>query len=248
MTGTHGTDDAPGDPAAPVGPGAAWRRARATARSGAHRVRRGPSPAGAGFTAPRIEVRLRSRVPGAVVRLAPVPLLLLVARLVEAGPLAALVLAGLALVLVLRPALPAVAGVVLVAGLTVAGGPDLLAPAGTSGGVSVGPAGDRPPGVLGPLRLAVVVLALDVTVRAAALTPHVGWTAWVEGSVLARLGRAVLRTQLVVQPVLWLAYGMRAVAPGPGASEILRLVALVAVAVILGLLVPRRRRAGGHGP
>ncbi len=92
--------------------------------------------------------------------------------------------------------------------------------------------------MLGPLWLGVILLALDATVRVAALAPHVAWTGWVERSVLAGVGRAVLRAQALVQPMAWLAYAVRAGGSDSGDGDVLRLVALVAVAVLLGLLVP----------
>jgi hypothetical protein len=153
-----------------------------------------------------------------------------------------------------------------VAGFATFAGPDLLAPPGSPDGVGVGAggnagdagdAGDGPAGPLRALRLAVLVLGLEAAVRAAALAPHVAWTGRVESAVLAAPARRVLVTQAVVQPVLWLAYGWRALGPGggaggaggAGAGEVWRLVALVAVAVVLVLLVTRRDRPpGGPGP
>lgn len=223
-----------------------WHRAGwpGAGRNRAGRPDTGPT---AGLVAPRITVDVGARVAGPVVRLLPAVLVAVVGELVGAGPLAGAVLAVLAVTLLVRPAFPAVAGVVLVAGLALLTGPDLLAPPGMAGGASLGGGGGGGPGGVGPagpLRLGLTVLVLDATVRTAALAPHVAWTAWVERSVLAGVGRAVLRTQVLVQPVAWLAYAVRATTPGAGDREVLRLVALVAVAVLLGLLVPRRRRPG----
>lgn len=199
----------------------------------------GPSRAARpGLAAPRVEVEVGFWLPGAAVRLVPAALVAAVGGLTGAGTGVGVVLLALAAVLVLWPALPTVAGVVLVAGLAVlAGGADLLGP-----GVPGGEAGDGPGTLLGPLRLALLVVCLDAAVRTAALTPHVAWTARVEWSVLATLGRSVGRTQALVQPVLWLAVGLRAAVPGGAGPDAVRLVALVAVAVVLVLLVPGRGR------
>ncbi len=198
----------------------------------------------AGLGAPRITVEVRGGVPGAVVRLAPVVLVAVVAELVGAGPLTGTVLAVLAATSVVRPALPAVAGVVLVAGLALLTGPDLLAPPGTAGGASIG--GAATTGPWGPVRLVAVLVVLDATLRLAGLAPHVSWTGRVERSVLTRLGRSVLGSQVVVLPMAGIALAVRATASGTGDGDVLRLVALLAVAGLLGLLVPRRRRTGGQ--
>jgi hypothetical protein len=195
-----------------------------------------------GLAAPRVEIDVGARLPGAAVRLLPVALVAAVGALASGGTAVGVVLLALAAALVLRPALPTVAGVVLVAGLAVFGGPDLLRAA-AEGAAGAGPSA-APPTLLGPLRLALLVVCLDAAVRVAALTPHVAWSARVEWSVLGRLGRSVLATQAVVQPLLWVTFGLRAAAPGPAGPEGIRLVALVAVAVVLVLLVPRRGRDG----
>ena len=229
---------------APDRAAAAGRRAGRAARAAGWAPPAVPRP---GFAAPRIEADVGPWLPGAVVRLAPAAVVPVIAWLVDAGPVTRGVLAALAVVVVLRPGLPATAGLVLVAGLATVAGPDLLVPPGALGGASIGGPAEGPAGVPGALRLGVLVLCLDAVVRAGGLMRHVAWTARVGWSVAGRLGRSVLRTQLVVQPVLWLGYGLRGLGPGVAGAEALRLGALVSVAVLLALLVPRRAGGGGSG-
>lgn len=208
-----------------------------------------------GLAAPRVRVGLGAAVPGAVVRLAPAVLATATGWLAGADGMGWIVLAGLVVLLVLRPALPTVAGVVLLAGFATLAGPDLLARADPAGTPAGGPA-LSPAGVLGPLRLGLLALLLDATLRISALAPHVAWPARVEVGVLTLPGRSVLRTQAVVQPVLWLAHALRTVGPGAtgdeagGAigGEVGRLLGLVAVLGLLALLAARPGPASGHGP
>lgn len=208
--------------------------------------RRPPGDGAARRPAPRVVLVTGPWLPGAAVRLLPAALVVAVGAAAGMGTIGWLALVTLALATVVRPALPAAAVVVLVAGLALLGGPDATAapvpalPAPATGAV------DAPGWPAGPLRLGVLVLALDLAVRTAALAAHTGWRSRVEWSVLARLGRSVARTQLVVQGALWLVVGLRAVAGGGGLPEAVRLAALVAVGALLVLAVPRVGRPGAR--
>ncbi|WP_250447183.1 hypothetical protein, partial [Actinotalea sp. C106] len=82
-----------------------------------------------------------------------------------------------------------------------------------------------------------LVLAVHLVLRGAALAQHVGWRALVEGRLLARIGRSVLAVQLVAQVMLLAAVWVRSGLGGPGPGWV-RLVAVAAAVAVVVLLVP----------
>lgn len=182
---------------------------------------------------PRVVVRMGRTLPGAVVRLAPGVLALVVAALAgcrEAWWLLAGAIAGW---LVVRPRPEVAAGFVGVAAAFLLGDGNRLA---------VDPATGAVPGVW---PLAGLVLAVHLLLVLTALAGHVGWTTFVEAAVLGRAARSVGAAQAVAQSALLLVAWVRTGLTGN--LELLRGVAVVAVVVAVALLVPRewlgRRRS-----
>ena len=175
-------------------------------------------------------------VPGAVVRTAPTVALLACAALagVPGGSLGALGLLAAAVLAVARPALPVAPVAVAVLGVHVLAGPDLLGTA------------DQPGA---PWRLAGLVLAVDVLLRAAALAAQAAWRGRVELAVLRGVARAAAGPQVLAQVLLVVAVRLRA---GGGGDTVtagpLRLPALAAVAVLMVLAVPAAWRTRHRRP
>lgn len=174
---------------------------------------------------PRILVALPGAVPGALIRLAPGVVVLLLAVLAGCSG-AAWVLAGAAAVgVVCWPASPAAASFAGLAGIWVLAGGDLL---------TLDPATGSVPGVW---RMSGLMLTVHVLLVGAALAGHVAWRSLVERAVLLRVLRGVLAAQAVAQSLLVLVAWLRAWEPV--GMEWLRLVAVVAVAVAAALALPR---------
>lgn len=198
-----------------------------------------PPPRGAPVPpVPRIGVELPGAVPGAVVRLVPGVLVLVVALLAGCRgggwTLAAIAAVGV----VGWPARPVAASFTGLAAIWVLAGGDLLAVERVSGSV---------PGVW---RMAGLMLAVHVLLVGAALAGHVAWRSFVERAVVLRVLRGVVATQAVVQSLLVLVAWLRAWQPA--GLEWLRLVAVLGVAAAAALALPRewllrrpRQRDGG---
>lgn len=176
--------------------------------------------------APTVDVDLGAAVGGWVVRGLPGLLVLALVALLGGGA-AAWTVGGVSAALVTwRPRSPVAPLTALLVGGWVLVGGDLLAP-------------DRQP--TGALRLAAVVLALDLLLRVSALSSHVAWRAVVELRVLGRTAREALPAQVLVQLVLVLAALLRG-APATGGAQWWRLVAVVAGVGVVLLVVSRVRR------
>lgn len=194
--------------------------------------------------APRVVLDLARPVPGALVRLVAPALVLLCAALATAGGGGRLLwsLAPLAAVLVAwRPERPVAAGVVLLTGLAVLSGDDPLV-RGASGTAGAGEL----------TRVMLLVLAVHLLLRASALAARLSWRSRVEWPVLAAVGRSVLGTQVLVQPLVLAVVWLRGIV---GASDtgqdLVRMVAVVAVVAVAALVLPRawlqRRPSGTAG-
>ncbi|WP_298455059.1 hypothetical protein [uncultured Cellulomonas sp.] len=181
-------------------------------------------------TAP-VRLGLGPALPAAVLRLLPGALVLALGALLGTGDAVRVLAAAAAVLVVARPAWPIAGPLVLLAGLAVLTGPDRV----TTGGGAADALG-----VPGPVRLAAVLLLLDVTLRALSLAAHAAWGGRVEWAVLGRAGRVALSTQLVVQPVLLLVLAVRAMSDGAGPGW-LRVLALATAGLLLGLALPRAR-------
>lgn len=191
-------------------------------------LREGGAPAGPP-SPPTVRLELAGAVPGAVVRVVPGVLVLVAAALVgvgAAGWWAAVVAAGL---VVARPGWPVAPAFLLLAGVWLYGGRDLL------GAVAVADGG--------LLRLAALVATLHVLLRGAAVAQHVGWRTFVEVPVVLRALRSVALAQLPVQLLVLGAVWVRANLGGLlGGSEVVRLVGVAAVVAVVVLVLPRGRQ------
>ncbi len=205
-----------------------------------------PSGPGEPPTPPRppgIELPLGRAVSGVVVRAFPAVFAVACGVVLDAGPavLVLLTLGGVALVI--WPQRPVVAPLLLLVGLVVFAGPDLL---GTGTGGARGAAATG-----GWVRLGVLVLCTHLMVRSSALAAHVAWRGLVEVAVLMRSARSVLGIQVVVQGLLLAVVWFRAgEAGGIAGQPWLRVVAVVAVVVVTLVAVPRswlRRHGGPEG-
>lgn len=174
---------------------------------------------------PRVVVRMGRTLPGAVVRLTPGVLALVVAALAGCRE-AWWVLAGvIAVWLVVRPRPEVAAGAAgLAAAFLLADGNRLAVDAATGAVPGVWP-------------LAGLVLTVHLLLVLTALAGHVGWTTFVEAAVLGRAARSVGAAQAVAQSALLLVAWVRTGLTGN--LELLRGVAVVAVVVAVALLVPR---------
>lgn len=191
----------------------------------------GPDGTTAVSPPPRIVLPLAGAVAGAVVRLLPAVFATACGALLDAGPtiLVLMVLGGVALTI--WPQRPIAAPLLLLVGLVVFAGPDLL------GTGTVGAGGAAASG--GWLRLGVLVLCAHLMVRSAALAAHVAWRGLVEVAVLKRAAWSVLGIQVVVQGLLLAVVWFRAGVGGIGGQGWLRLLAVLAVVVVTAVLVPR---------
>ena len=182
-------------------------------------------PGGPDALGPRLRLELVAAVPGAVVRLAPAPLVLWCAALVGGQPFAWLTAAVGAVAVVWRPDLPTASVAAVLTALWVFGGGDQLSERAGNDGL---------------LRMAGLVLALHLLLRVTGLAAHVAWRGSVEGAVLARLARSVLGAQLVAQglllAVVWLRSGIGGQVAG---QEWLRVAAVLAAVGATFLVVPR---------
>ncbi|WP_199424812.1 hypothetical protein [Actinotalea solisilvae] len=184
-------------------------------------VRHGvPSP-------PRVELRLAGAVPGSVVRIAAALAVVAVVGLSGPPPQLGVVLAAAAALVLRWPTWPVAPAVLLVTLFVVLAGPDLLA---------VDASGDAS----GLVRASALVLAVHLMLRLGALAGRIAWRGRVDRAVLGTVGRSVLGVQVVVQgallAVVWLRSGFGTT---PGVQEALRLVAVLAVAAVAVLVVPR---------
>lgn len=190
-----------------------------------------------------VEVDLAGPVPGAAVRVLPSLAVLVCGLLLRPGGWAlwAGVLA-VAVAVAVRPRSGAAPAFVLLVGVAVWAGGDLLAPDAGSG-VHTGRL----------VRLSALVLGVHLVLRLSALAGNVAWRGRVEAAVLLRIARAVLGLQLTVLlmllAVVWLRAGLGSTLAGSVTGQQgLRLVAvLAAVAAVLLVLPPgwlRRRSAG----
>lgn len=188
----------------------------------------GPLPPRSGEAVPpvpRVVVRMGRTLPGAVVRLTPGVLALVVAALAGCREAWWVLVGAIAVWLVVRPR-PEVAAAT--AGLAAA---FLLA---DGNRLAVDPATGSVPGVW---PLAGLVLSVHLLLVLTALARHVGWTSFVEAAVLGRAARSVGAAQAVAQSALLLVAWVRTGLTGN--LELLRGVAVVAVVVAVALLVPR---------
>ncbi|MBC7291700.1 MAG: hypothetical protein H5T83_10290 [Actinotalea sp.] len=186
----------------------------------------------------RLRLELGPSVPGWVVRLAPGVLVVLLGAgdgalallggtappggLAGSGLVEALLLAA-AGVAVWRPWLPTAPFVLVLLGLLVLSGPDLLAA-----------------GPLGLTRLAVLLLGTHALLRLTGLAAHTAWSARVEGAVLRRWFAPVVGVQVAVVLLLAAVLLVRDAVGGPGADTggILRLTAVAAVIAVVLAVVP----------
>jgi hypothetical protein len=185
-----------------------------------------PPPHGAPVPpTPRIRVEMAGAVPGALVRLAPGVLLLVVALIAGCAG-AGWVLAGVAAVgVTCWPGSAVAAGFTALTGVWVIAGGDLLAADPVTGAV---------PGVW---RMAGLMLTVHLMLVAAAFAAHCSWRSVVERAVLLRVLRGVLGTQAGVQSLLLLVAWLRAWQPA--GQEWLRPVAVLAVVGVAALALPR---------
>lgn len=190
---------------------------------------------------PRVVLPLEGAVAGAVVRLLPAVFATACGALLDAGPtiLVLMVLGGVASTI--WPQQPIAATLLLLVGLVVFAGPDLL------GTGTVGAGGTAASG--GWLRLGVLVLCAHLMVRSAALAAHVAWRGLVEVAVLTRAAWSVVGIQIVVQGLLLAVVWFRAGVGGIVGQPWLRVVAVVAVVVMTLTVVPRTwLHRGEHEP
>lgn len=174
---------------------------------------------------PRVVVRMGRTLPGALVRLAPGLMALVVAGLAGCRE-GWWVLAGVvALWLMVRPRPEVAAGFMTMAALWLLADGNRLA---------ADPVTNAVPRVW---TLAALVLAVHVMLVLTALARHVGWTTFVELAVLGRAARSVAAAQAVAQSALLLVAWVRTGLVGN--LGLLRGVAVVAVVLALALLVPR---------
>ncbi|MBO1751057.1 hypothetical protein J4G33_04495 [Actinotalea sp. BY-33] len=175
--------------------------------------------------APEVRLDLAVAVPGALVRLVPAAAMLGAMLLAGPGPVGVTFGLGAAAAVTWWPGSPAAPVFLLLVALWVFSGPDLLAEPAAGGAETV--------------RAALLVLAVHLVLRGAALAQHVGWRSLVEGRLLARIGRSVLAVQVVAQvmllAVVWVRSGLGG--PGPGQGWV-RLVAVAAAVAVVVLLVP----------
>lgn len=167
---------------------------------------------------PRLELVLGRSVPGVLVRLLPAGLAIACGGLLGGlGRAGWVVVAAAAVALVWWPGRPVAAGFVLLVGLVVLAGDDLLA---------VEPGTGAVPGLW---RAAALVFVVHSLLSASALAGHVAWRALVEVSVLGRAARSVLGGQAIAQTLVLLAAWLRAALAGSTAQDWLRLLGLAAV-------------------
>lgn len=174
---------------------------------------------------PQVEPSLGPTLPGAVVRLVPAALAVVVGALVGVAEGWWVLVAAAALLVTGWPRQPFVVAYVGVAAVHLLAGDDLLL------------ADPRTGEVPGVLRLAGLVLAVHLLLAATALASHVAWRALVEVAVLARAVRSVLAAQAVAQSALLLVAWVRAGVVGR--LDGLRAVAVVAVVLAALVAVPR---------
>lgn len=200
----------------------------------------GGRPSGAGSRDLRLHLELGPSVPGALVRLLPAALVLLLVGadglLAAAGGTAAtgglgasgvvdVLLLASAAVTVWRPALPAAPVVVALLGPVLLSSPDLL----SSGAAGLG-------------RLVVLLVGTHLLLRLTGLAAHTAWSARVETAVLARWLAPVLPVQAAVLALAAAVLAVRAAAGAVDGSApgVLRLVAVVAVVVAVLVVAPGR--------
>lgn len=197
-----------------------------------------PPPRGAPVPpVPRVRVALPGAIPGALVRLAPGVVVVVVALLAGCSG-GAWVLAGVAAVgVVFWPTKPFAAAFTGLAGIWVLAGGDLLTADPVSGSV---------PGVW---RMAGLMVGVHLLLVGSALAGHVAWRSFVERAVVLRVLRGVLAAQAVALSLLVLVAWLRAWQPV--GMEWLRVVAVVGVAAAAVLALPRewlvRRPGRGDG-
>ncbi len=177
---------------------------------------------------PRVVPSLRGALPGAVVRLVPGAVVLVLATLAGASD-GWWLLAGAGAVALTGWPRPEAAAVV-VAVMTVwllAQGDLLLADPATRV-------------VAGVWRLSTLVLLVHLLLVATSLAAHVAWRALVEVAVLARAARSVLAAQAVAQSAVLLVAWVRAGIEGSQGG--LRLLAVVAAVAAVVVALPREWR------
>ena len=186
---------------------------------------------------PRLSVILDRTVPGAVIRLLPAVLVLTLGALVGVAGRGWLPTVAVAVAVTWWPRTPVAPSFVLLVGLWVLRGDDLLL-------------AERPGTFPDPRDAAVLVLCVHLLLAVTTLAEHVAWRAVVESAVLVRFARSVIGVQAVVQSLLLLVAWLRAGPLGTAAWEGLRLAAVVAVVLTSLLVLPRQwlvRRARGGG-
>ena len=186
-----------------------------------------PSPRVPGVPpAPTVRVLLPVAVPGVLVRLTPAMLVLLCAGTAGAPRWGWVLSAVAAVAVAVRPSWPVVPALMLLVGLWVFVEGDLL-------GVVTAQDG-------GLLRMAVLVAAVHLLARTAALAQHVTWWSVVDAAVLRRLLRSVLGVQLVVQTLLLAVVWLRGnLGVSDAGQELVRVVAVAAAVGVLLVVVPR---------
>ena len=193
-----------------------------------------PPPRGAAVPAvPRVRVELSGAVPGAILRLVPGVVVVVVALLAGCSGGGWVLAGAAALGVVFWPSRPVAASFTGLAAIWVLAGGDLLALDPVSGSV---------PGVW---RMGGLMVSVHLLLVSSALAGHVAWRSFVERAVLLRLLRGVLATQAAALSLLVLVAWLRAWQPV--GMEWLRLVAVLGVAVAVALALPREwlvRRAG----
>ena len=182
---------------------------------------------------PRLELVLGRSLPGVLVRLLPAGFAFACGGLLGAlGSPGWVVFAVAALALVLWPGRPVAAAFVLLVGLFVFAGDDLLAVEPSTGAV---------PGLW---RAAGLVFVVHSLFSATALAGQVAWRALVEVSVLGRTARSVLGGQAIAQTFVLLVGWLRAALVGSVAQDWLRLLGVAAVVgVVLLAGIGARPRA-----
>jgi hypothetical protein len=191
---------------------------------------RGLGVRGAGVPAlPPLRIALSRPVPAVAVRLLPGGSALLTGVLLQPGRPVWLLVVVTAVLLGLRPGVPVAAGFLLLTGLVVLAGDDLLAIGGRAGSAT--------------WRLAGMLLTGQLVLVGAALASRLGRRGQVEAAVLLGMGRGVLGVQAAAQSMLLLGWWARAGFGTPDVAAFWWRVAAVAAVVLTALLVlPRRDR------